>query len=233
MWQDRIDDAMALLVSMTFIVVLAGMEWWRFIRRDSFHPWVYSIMALITIGVTARKLVKFRAESKHFREGRDGERLVAESLEELRTDGFFPMHDIVAGDFNLDHVLIGPHGIFAIETKTLQKRGGREEKAEFDGQQIRIQGATLRRDPVAQAQANAGWLRDFLRESTAREFCVTPVVILPGWFVAAKAPMRDVFVLNENPKGLRSYLCAGDPYLSAEDVALVRTHLRLFIRAKK
>ena len=212
------------------IFYYAVLEWWRVWRKDQFHPWFWSALAVVAIGFAALRIIaKLRVAHQH-REGRDGERLVAERLDELRSDGFHPLHDLIAGDFNIDHVLIGPSGIFAIETKTLGKRGGAEEKAGFDGKEITIRGKSLPRNPVAQACANAGWLRDFLRESTGRAFPVTPVVMLPGWYVAAQVPMREVLVLNGHPNGLQSYIVKQPERLLPEDIALVKTHLSLFIR---
>ena len=42
-------------------------------------------------------------------------------LEDLRAQGYAVFHDIPGDGFNVDHALIGPAGIFAIETKTRAK----------------------------------------------------------------------------------------------------------------
>jgi hypothetical protein len=188
------------------------------------------VIAVSVVILAARKIYTVLKESRQYREGRDGERLVAERLEDLRHAGFHPLHDVVAGNFNIDHLLVGPTGVFAIETKTLHKRGGAEEKAEFNGTEILVHGSPLPRNPVTQAQANANWVRDFLRESTGRAFAVTPVVILPGWYVTSRVPMRDVLVLNDHPNVLHAFLVKQPERLSASDVALIKTHLSLFVR---
>ena len=46
---------------------------------------------------------------------------MAEVLDGLRAKGCAVFHDIVEGGFNVDHVVISPHGIYVIETKTLRK----------------------------------------------------------------------------------------------------------------
>lgn len=213
-----------------FAVLYALFEWLRVWQNAGFHPWFWTVMAVIAVIWAARRFYAARKENRQYLEGRDGERLVAERLEELRNAGFHPLHDIVAGNFNIDHILVGPTGVFAIETKTMHKRGGVDEKAEFTGTEIVVHGASLPRNPIAQAQANANWLRDFLRESTGRSFAVTPVVILPGWYVTPRVPMRDVIVLNDHPNGLQAYIVKQPERLSANDVALIKTHLSLFVR---
>ncbi len=228
---DIMFDAMGEVAICMMLVCGAIAEWWRFWRKDQFHPWLYTVMAAVAVVIVTMRFRRALRELRQYREGRDGERTVAERLEHLRESGFRILHDLVAADFNIDHVAIGPSGVFAIETKTLKKRGGREEKAEFDGQTIFIKGVPLPRNPMDQASANAKWLAEFLHQSTGQRFKVTPVVILPGWFVTpSKGSMRDAIVINDHQKGLQSYLVQRPTCLSAEQIALISTHLGLFMR---
>lgn len=228
--QDLMFDAFGEAAIGAMMVGWAVNEWVRFWRKDQFHPWLYTIMALVAVAIIGMRLRRALLRFRQYREGRDGERIVAERLEGLRRDGFHILHDLVVSNFNIDHVAIGPSGVFAVETKTLTKRGGREEKAEFDGQAILIKGKPLPRNPIDQAAANAKWLRDFLHQSTNQCFNVVPVVILPGWYVTPKVPMRDTIVINDNPKGIQSYLVQRPQSLSADQIALINTHLGLFVR---
>ena len=59
--------------------------------------------------------------------GRDGERVVAEHLQQLVGAGWRVFHDIQGDGFNIDHVVIGAGGISAVETKTRSKPVGRNE----------------------------------------------------------------------------------------------------------
>jgi len=73
-----------------------------------------------------------------------GERYVAGWLDPLKAQGWFIFHDVpCAGateQFNLDHVAVGPGGVWVVETKTRRKgraRPGRKEhEVVFDGVQI-------------------------------------------------------------------------------------------------
>jgi Nuclease-related domain len=51
-------------------------------------------------------------------QGRRGEQHVAALLDALRADGWRILHDLDTGRGNIDHVAIGPGGVFVIETKT-------------------------------------------------------------------------------------------------------------------
>jgi len=63
--------------------------------------------AIVKIRQTIRKLKNLR--------------LVRFLEEKLRPAGYQVWHDIQADDFNVDHVLMGPGGIFTIETRTHRK----------------------------------------------------------------------------------------------------------------
>lgn len=50
--------------------------------------------------------------------GAQGEEHVGEIIDRLRDDGWFTIHAFFTGRGNIDHILIGPAGIFTIETKS-------------------------------------------------------------------------------------------------------------------
>ena len=138
-------------------------------------------------------------------------------------------HDVVGAGFNVDHVLIGPAGLFTVETKTFSKRPGPDVKIGFDGERILVDGFEPDRDPVVQAKAQMAWLRELLTESTGRKFPARPVILFPGWFVEqSKGSLREVWVLNH--KALPAFLAKEPAILTAEDVKLASFHLSRFIR---
>jgi hypothetical protein len=50
--------------------------------------------------------------------GAQGEEQVGALLEELDEEGWLVIHDATLGNGNVDHILIGPPGVFTIETKS-------------------------------------------------------------------------------------------------------------------
>jgi hypothetical protein len=71
-----------------------------------------------------------------WREGAEGERRTARHLEGLADAGFIVFHDRRVPGYggNLDHVAIGPTGVWAIETKSWTG------KVEIDGNQLMVRG---------------------------------------------------------------------------------------------
>src|ERR1700677_3526682 len=124
---DKLIDAFLYFMAPVLIFVIAGMEWVRAYRRDTFHPWLYLSVGIVAAGVSFLKYRRILAELRSAKLGRDGERIVAEFLDPLRKCGYEILHDVVGGNFNVDHVVIGPTGVFVIETKTRSKSGGPEE----------------------------------------------------------------------------------------------------------
>jgi hypothetical protein len=124
-------------------------------------------------------------------------------LDKLKTSGCAVIHDIVAEhgkkSFNIDHVIVSPQGIFAVETKTYSKPAKESAKARFDGEKVVMVGLPSDNHSVRQAQANAAWLYDELKKRTQKNYHVTPVVVYPGWWVDAYIS-KEIWVLN--PEGL-------------------------------
>ena len=84
--------------------------------------------------------------------GASGESQVRRALGELEPLGYRMIHDIDTGRGNVDHVVVGPTGIFAVETKN---RGGRVTTIAGD---LRVNGFAVK--DASQAVRGAMWVRD-------------------------------------------------------------------------
>jgi len=134
-----------------------------------------------------RKLTKLQTELWQNRLGFDGERLVGEQLNRMVADGFHVFHDMPFDGFNIDHVLVGPPGVFAIETKTKRKpadlKGTDRATVIFDGVKLVFPRGNFDSDGIAQAERNAATLSKFLSSATGEPTKVYPLLTLPGWWV--------------------------------------------------
>ena len=211
-----------------FFVLLAALEWFRYLRTIPPSPRLYTSGAVAIFVFAAYRFFKGLPRLRALKLGRDGEKAVGQFLERLRERGYQVFHDVIGGSFNLDHVVIGPAGIFTVETKTHSKPMA-DARVVFDGEAIRIDGFEPDRDPVIQAKAQASWLRELLAESTGRKFAVKSAIVFPGWFVDYTGPKeRTIWVLN--PKALPSFLDHEPARLSQEDIKLAAFHLSRFVR---
>jgi len=55
-------------------------------------------------------------------QGAVGEEQVGAILEDLRAEGWSAVHDVATGRGNVDHIVVGPGGLFTVETKSRRGR---------------------------------------------------------------------------------------------------------------
>lgn len=225
------DKLVTPLLCLVLLAAVAFMEWLGQLLHSPRQPWVYTIFALFALAYFGWMLVRYKPELSRLRLGIEGEKAVGQYLERLREQHYQVFHDVIGPGFNLDHVLVGPAGIFTVETKTLSKPTRGEAKIVFDGKTILVDGSAPDRDPVVQARAQAHWLKQLLLESTGYTFDVRPVVVFPGWYVEQRqGSTREVWVLE--PKALPAFIAHENAALAPEAVKLASFHLGRFIRAE-
>lgn len=185
---------------------------------------------LASLVVVIRRLVQGIERWSNTWLGYFGERIVAECLEELKPRGFRIFHDVPAGDpqnpFNIDHVIVGPSGVFAVETKTRRKGRARAGFAEhqiiYDGQALAYPWGEDRHG-LDQAARQARWLESHLAALLGQSVPVQPVLTFPGWMVVTRA-RGAVAVLN--PRQIPSAVeLRGTPALDPGQIDLVARQL--------
>ncbi|NJN47728.1 MAG: NERD domain-containing protein, partial [Candidatus Competibacteraceae bacterium] len=202
-------------------IVLAFTEWYQWFASMPPQPIIYTVIALLVVGIAAFKVVRARRKFRRLKLARDGEKAVGQYLDALREKGYRVLHDMVGDKFNIDHVLIGPAGVFTIETKTISKPSKGQAVIEYDGEHLKVGGYAPDRDPILQGKAQMSWLRELLQETTGKNYVVRSLVMYPGWFVEAPVQKAKIDVLVLNPKVLPSFLAKSETRLSLEDIKLI------------
>jgi hypothetical protein len=135
----------------------------------------------------------------------DCELAVGQEFNNLMVDGYRVYHDFPAEKFNIDHVVVGPKGVFAVETKGRAKKNKKGGTAEatvvYDGNGLQFPGR-FEKEPIDQAKRQAKWLSTWLSSAVGDAVSVKPVLVLPGWFIELRKP-ADVFIFNgKTPQSL-------------------------------
>ena len=126
---------------------------------------------------------------ERFFKGARGEEKVAAVLRSL-PDACHVFNDFAAGRAHVDHVVVGPGGVFSVETKSW--RG----VVTVEDSHILLDGQLPDRDPLAQTLREAALVRTAL---AARGWTgdVTPVLVFASnAFAARRAEVRGVTIVN-------------------------------------
>ncbi|MDP1707550.1 MAG: nuclease-related domain-containing protein [Gammaproteobacteria bacterium] len=196
-------------------------------------PWIYGIVAIVAFFVCLYKLITIGNRRRYLRQGLDGELATGQELTELLKDGMSVFHDVQCERFNIDHVVIGSAGVFAVETKARAKlqtdRGKAGAGVKVDGDKLLFPNWTETRW-VEQARRQAQWLANWLKDATGERIDVKAVLALPGWYVEVTKP-SDVFVFN--PRNPRLLTHAGKSPLSEDQVRHITSALEHHCRDVK
>jgi hypothetical protein len=152
---------------------------------------------------------------------------VAEKLASpaLAQSGYVSFHDVPGdGKWNIDHVVIGPGGIFVLETKARSRRAAtrnqEKHKVTFDGRTLQFPWCYDDK-VVGQIQVNAQWVRKFIRDFAPAELPVFPIIVVPGWYV--ETTVRDCAVKAMNALYLERHITGSQPLVGKEQLrAIIR-----------
>jgi len=204
-------------------------NWVFYFTERPFPLFWFTLIALIYFVFCYYKITNAKTKLVPLRQGRDGEKAVGQYLELLREQGVKVFHDIPGDNFNLDHVLVAPSGVYVVETKTFSKPDKGEARIVYTGDTL-IKNGFRDDKPLIQVKAAANRLKQVIKESTGKDFDVKKVVLFPGKFIEPTAESRrsDVWVLE--PKALGAFISNSRVQLSGEDLGLVGFHLSRFVR---
>ena len=117
---------------------------------------------------------------------------MGEELNQLMRSDYHVFHDVTNAPYgNIDHVLVGPTGVYAVETKTRRKREepGREAHVViFDGSALHFPhggGGAAERKCLEQARHQASRLSDLLSKAVGEPVAVQRCS-RAGWLVERK-----------------------------------------------
>lgn len=136
--------------------------------------------------------------------GAQGEESVGAILDGLGADGWHAIHDVSLGRGNVDHILIGPGGIFAIETKANRGR-------------IRVDRIETRMLKQAYAE------KKLIERVTSHE--VQPLLVFSEAYLVPKPPVQREGVTVLPARMLAWYISRRRPVMSIEEADALHQRL--------
>jgi hypothetical protein len=181
-----------LIFAMTLSLEVFGAE------ANNIFKFLYVFISLVIISFLLFRIHRNKKLAQKLNLGLDAELAVGQELNHLMREGFWVYHDFPADNFNIDHVLIGPAGVFAVETKgrakPLKDDGSTEREVLYDGEYLHFPHKKEQK-PLKQAETQAKWLSKWLTSAVGEPVSVTPILALPGWFIR-QTQRKGIPVIN-------------------------------------
>ena len=155
------------------------------------EPYVSVLALVVALVWILASLVRGLRRVERFYKGARGEEKVAGILAGLPPD-YHVFNDFAAGRAHVDHVVVGPGGVFSMETKAWRGR------VTVDDGVVLVDGHRPDRDPLIQTQNEAAQVRKALAD-LGWTGVVTPVLVFASdSFDARRADVRGVVIVNSS-----------------------------------
>jgi hypothetical protein len=174
-------------------------------------------IGFILYGMNKIKRLKSRRRRLYIRY--EGQMAVAQEVNRLVPEGHRVYHDFPTDRFHIDHIIVGPRGVFTVTATVVPKPAYRiEEHAMLDGQRI-VFGKKSDHRTLAYAAFQASWLAKWLLTATGEALAVQPILTIPGWRVKT---LRKSTVLTVEPSAIGDAVSRFQGYrLSQKTIRLV------------
>jgi len=217
-WDRLVNEKLPFVV---FVPCMLWFVWFTHWRQVRVTPDFWLVLAIIVTGTAAIAYLRLIPQARRLVRGEHGELRVAEVLDDLRSYGYRVAHDLTRDGFNIDHVVVGPAGVFAIETKF---RSGSGEITFRNGEGLFVGGFPEEKDSLSQARGNAAEVNRLIKENCHIDVWVKPVVVFVGdWRV--KNDWRNTDARVFTPDRLADHIVNQQPRLTRREIELIASHL--------
>lgn len=177
----------------TFVVVIlcsivlleaVGFLWGLSFAKDLHLKWISALVTILLGGVLFAMNHKFDAimekrarEAQNWRRGFEGERVVSDILANELPNTYHVFNDVrfPGRSANIDHLVVGPSGVFVLNTKNWR---GTVDWAQ-DGKSLLLNGEPEKRNSAKAALADALDVHDKLKALLGRDVFVKSVLVFP------------------------------------------------------
>ena len=179
-----------------YFTVIIGIIIWRLSIASFSLPTVFAITLVFgpLLLITDSLMRKEESLMYKFRSGIIGEKLIGDELKKLDANYtvFQDVH-VPGKKENIDFVVVGPTGIFAIEVKNHHGKVG------FNGDELTLNDKSLEKDFLRQTMREATSLHDYLVSSGVTNAFVTPIIVFSHRFAVVRfgiQPIKNVRVIQ-------------------------------------
>ncbi len=171
---------------------------------------VFGLMLMLFVAIRVTRISRARNLMRLFHESRLATRRV---LDPMLKDNYHVFHDVISDQFSVDHLVVGPKGVFAIQTHakpaSASKQNPDERIVTYNGRELFFPKGSDH-GMVENARLNAEKLSEWLTGQTQEPIAVRAIISLPGWTVR-RTSSEGIPVIN--PKQFASLFEHIQPWL--------------------
>lgn len=168
-------------------------------------------------------------------QGLEGERIVHDELEPIIRDDYHIINAFPAEKFDIDFVVVGPSGVYAIEVKNPTKFCATDRIVFQNGLLIIKSDKTKRtiplhrKDPIRQARKGGEWLARYLSEVLGKRVQGLKSVVLFPKFLVDDHIEQDLWVLNPK-RFVYEHLPKAPKVLASHEIGNIVSALRARVK---
>jgi hypothetical protein len=144
---------------------------------------IFSLLLMLLVGLRLARIISARNMMRLVHESRLATRRV---LDPLLKEKYRVFHDVVSDQFSIDHLVVGPKGVFAIQTHakpvSANKQSPDDRIVTYNGRELFFPKGSDH-GIVENARLNAEKLSQWLTGQTEEPVAVRAIISLPGWTV--------------------------------------------------
>lgn len=205
-----------LLIMFAFWIVCA-VEWTQRLVGTIPDPRFWTVLSLVITLYGGVQVFRLRLRSHSSTPRVSGEKEVARILHQIRGKGFVAFHNLPGAERNIDHVVIGPSGVYAIETKARSGSGTIDYRSDDE---LIFAGRIKDGWPLRHARASASAVQTRLNHGLPEAYAVKPLLVFLGdWDIHrhGKNLAVDVMTLDQ----LAEYFDQQKPALTGQEIAAI------------
>lgn len=227
---DRFFDErlVASLVVVAAFWMVCLVAWIQKIAGYNPDPRFWTLLSLFVTAYGGFEVFRLRPQLRRLRQRARGDRRVAQILERMRSKGFVALQELPASGFMIDHVIVGPSGVYAIETKSWNAFGSGTIDCQNDTELL-LSGRVRDGRALQQARDAAGAIQLQLKDQLREHRPVKGLLVFAGdWTIECQADHLDVDVVAAEE--LENYLDERQPQLTGREIADICSHLERVAR---
>jgi hypothetical protein len=226
---DRLRDEqlLPLLLFMFAFWIVCAVEWTQKVAGAAPDPRFWTLLSLIVTVYGGVQVFRLQGRLSHIGTSKQANKKVLEILDRVRSKGFVAFHGLAGNSRNIDHVVVGPAGVYTIEAKARSGSGTIDYRSDNE---LVFAGRIKDGRPLHQARSSACAVQTRLNENLDESYRVKALVVFLGnWQVHREREDFSVDVTTADQ--LEDYFDTQPPELTSKEITQICSRLDVWREA--